>query len=715
MKCFLSHSSKDKEQYVNAVAEYLIKEIGEKFVVYDQYSFESGVPVIEEILDGIKESALFIVFLSNHSVSSSWVQDELKEAKKNQLELLGLRIYPILIDPDLSHESSLIPDWMRDESYNLKYVRKPIKAAKSILQRRNQMLDGKFPTRKHERACIGRNDLVERFETRVYENSGPPQCAIFSGMDEIGRRTLLKECLIKSQQIRENYIFPTIELDSTESIENFIVKLDDLSMANSYELGNLMTMDIDEKITIAASMINDIQNLTETLRIIDDECIISAGNSGNFEEDKNSNISDWFMYILDEVDIAKHISIVVVANRKLSLIARLREEYQIYSMEVLELNNLDKQKLLMHLANSHDLQLSRIGEDSDLNFFLSYLSGYPGQIRYAVKLMCDYGVKKVRQEYLDDISEYNSKKVQKALLPHISSEEKMAVLCLLSETTFATYEFLFDVLGRTSALFLAIEELKELSICEDMGRDNEAISINSGVRDFILRNRSRRDRSSHGVSENTYVLREDYQRKLEEIISTRLDKISSEEADLTDILYLPQKALKDNLPITKELQRSLLPSHYIQTIQEFSSSFKRNDEMVVHLSDRALQHEYSIDTRIVHKIRYYLCSSLARLGREERFYREIKFIKGIDHLFLHGFYNRKQGKPENAIPYFEEILRKGDTYLVSKAARELVEVYRDLERYQDALRLAKENYESRRGRTNAYLIQAYLNCLMNLE
>lgn len=65
IKVFLSHSSKDKGNYIEQVVGKLKKDN----IVYDKLTFESGMRNIEEIFHGIDESAIFVVFLSKHSLA----------------------------------------------------------------------------------------------------------------------------------------------------------------------------------------------------------------------------------------------------------------------------------------------------------------------------------------------------------------------------------------------------------------------------------------------------------------------------------------------------------------------------------------------------------------------------------------------------------------------------------------------------------------------
>ena len=77
IKCFLSHSSKDKESYVRIMASHIKKEAK----IFDEETFEEGMSPIEEVVNGIDQSTLFVILISNSALDSKWVHEELNRAK----------------------------------------------------------------------------------------------------------------------------------------------------------------------------------------------------------------------------------------------------------------------------------------------------------------------------------------------------------------------------------------------------------------------------------------------------------------------------------------------------------------------------------------------------------------------------------------------------------------------------------------------------------
>src|SRR4030042_2308859 len=128
LKAYLSHSSKQKG-YVEIVA----KQLGKSNIVFDKWTFEEGNKTIDEIFQGLSETGVFVLFISNEALESKWVKTEIEKA----YELIKTgnikRFYPIIIDDKIKYDDNRIPQWIQ-ENYNLKYVSKPTKSCERIKQ-----------------------------------------------------------------------------------------------------------------------------------------------------------------------------------------------------------------------------------------------------------------------------------------------------------------------------------------------------------------------------------------------------------------------------------------------------------------------------------------------------------------------------------------------------------------------------------------------------
>ena len=275
-KVFLSHSSADKESYVRIVAKKLINNIGEENVILDEITFQQARKTIEEIDKGLNETDLFVLFISETSLESEWVQEEIFKAEELWNKKRLNQICPIIISEKITYDNPKIPDWLR-ENYNLQYVSRPTKAEQIIEQRMIELSFEKHPRLKERNEIfVGRNDLIGLFEERMddFEKS-KPVCMVASGIKSVGRRTLLKHCIYKSNIKKNSYPFPEISLNYAESVEDFILKIYDLGFEDDLDIKGLMTKPLAEKISLAADLLATIQRLSDIIFIDDNGCIIN--------------------------------------------------------------------------------------------------------------------------------------------------------------------------------------------------------------------------------------------------------------------------------------------------------------------------------------------------------------------------------------------------------------------------------------------------------
>ena len=129
-KVFLAHSSIDKEGYINEVANILKQNIGINNIVYDSFSFDMSYSIEEQIKESLKNTSIFILFLSPNSILSEWVEFELEEAIKlysdNIKVICAINIYDINLE---NYISNVINDRVE---YVIRDAREPIEAVAII-------------------------------------------------------------------------------------------------------------------------------------------------------------------------------------------------------------------------------------------------------------------------------------------------------------------------------------------------------------------------------------------------------------------------------------------------------------------------------------------------------------------------------------------------------------------------------------------------------
>ena len=366
-----------------------------------------------------------------------------------------------------------------------------------------------------------------------------------------------------------------------------------------------MEKSVNDKILMAINIILDIQSANEIISVIDNGCII------NYKRE----ISEWFLAILEGIKVVEKLTFSIVSSNRINK-HEFRSNHRIYNIDVPELESLERNGLLSRYAEHEGLDLSR----EDLQFFSKFLSGYPGQVFYAVELIKDSGIKYAKDN-ANLIREFSSTKAQ-ILLRKYEENDRIRILHLLSEFDFISYEFIFEIIEENEENFEIINELEASSLCERLGANGEYLRINDTVRDYLRRSK--------------FSLPEEYEIKLKKHVDNFLETYPLEEKDLSDYFYSLKKALIDKKNIDF---RYLIPSHFLKTMKELYDRHRRYDDVIV-LADRVLSNQYSLDDAIKKEIRSLLCLSLARSRKREskdRFLEEVQKINGPEHDFYLDF------------------------------------------------------------------------------
>lgn len=673
MRVFISHSSKDKKRFCDSVANKLIEKLGKNSIVYDELTFEAGEKSIDEINRTLDYSDLYVIFLSQSAVESDWVKYELSKAKEKLSEHTLDRIYPLIIDESLNYADSRIPGWLKD--YNLKPIMNPAKAARLIVERAKDINWTRHPhTREKSIIFVGRNDLVNSFETRIDDFEKPTvNTFAVSGLPNIGRKSLARHCLIKGTIKTAQYDFPQISLSYQESIEDFIYKLHDLGLTEEYDLPNLVSKTLSEKTSIAISISKEISALSEIILIKDDGCII----------DYRGNIVEWFKDIVSSSDLSTQLLYIIITKYK-SNFESFRTAPSVFTLNVPELSQSERNGLLRRLAYAEKLNLTR----SNLEEIGEHLTGYPAQVYYAVDVIKSQGFSYLKRNY-KLLSDYNEQEVSSLLEKYKDNNSILEILALISKYDAISFSMLYNILEVTPGYTEIFQSLFQESFFELEGINGEYVRLNEVIRNYVAR---------AGIK----VLGI-HRRRAQFLFEELFKNDTTSWYGANDLLMAVRETVKQGKIISSEY---MIPSIYLKSMSDLYADMKYED--VVGLARRALEHTENIDSRILRETRYLLCAALAKLKSKE-FLEEVNKLDYDDKTFLLAFYYRQIGKADRALTRLDELLTRRPG--MSKAKREKVLVLKNLQQFEEATALAKENYYL--FSDNPYHIQAYFDCLIN--
>ena len=680
-RVFLSHSSADKERYLRPVVKRLSAHIGKDRFVFDELTFEEGLKNDELINDWLEKTDLFVFFISDLALESEWVKKEILEAK--ELELSGnlKKIYPIIIDPQITYEDPRIPEWMRKE-YNIRYISRPSVTARKIISRMIELSWEVNPGLKEiQQLFVGRNDLMQQLEIRLDSfDKQPPNSLIATGMYSMGRRTFLKRGLNKLNITSESYSLPVIKLDAHQSIEDFILLLNDFGIADvDMSQFDLIKMTQENKIKLAVDILLEIKNAKDILLIIDDGGIVSA----------TREVSEWFKEINIMLSKSSSDIFMCVVSKHRTNIRDLFALDCIYSLHVPELSIIERNGLLSRYSKLTKLNLSF--EDS--KFLSSFFSGLPEEIFYTCDIIKENGIQYLKDN-IEIISDYSDRKVSRILTKYDANDSARSLLSLISMFDFISIEMLKSITGDNQAYSTILNEFFTQGICDNIGSNGEYLVLNSSIKNYVSRQK--------------IPLSKEFKKAIQKHVSDFVVNYDLDEdgRDIADVFF----SVKESLIRGESVKiHRLIPSHYLKSMKELYDKRNRDPE-VIRLADTILEQEEFMDPHIIREIRYFLCSSLARM-KDDRFKAEVQHIRGAEHNFLFGFYYRHVGRDEEAAERLTEALKERPRF--SRAKRELVTVYNNMDEYEKAYELSRENYEE--NRTNEYHIQSYFQSLLSTK
>lgn len=671
IKAFLSHSSNDKGAIVEPVANWL----GKDNVIYDKFTFEEGEKTLDEILRGLDQTDLFVLFISESALNSDWVKREITEMRIKLDEEKITKFYPLIIDESIQFSDKRIPQWMK-EQYNLKHIKRAKVIATRIRNKLRELSWARHPKLlDRHKLFAGRNSELESFEMRMHDfDREKPQTIFVSGFSGIGRRTFLLHGLFKTHCINFLHKPSTIYLDRNVSIEDFILKLNDLGYIELDDaILSLSDKTIEDKIAIIHSIMSAAYSFREIIFIVDDGCLINYKRS----------VAPWFVQLIDSYKGAEFPIFCCASKYNVPFGNRPKND-SYYFIELNELNSNERKNLLSQIITMEDVAISK----SDFNAIAYLLTGFPDQAHFAVDIIREGSLESL-SDRLYRISQFSMDKAAVILQKHENNSDLMEFVRLLAQFEIITKDFVFSIVPE-KIYFPILEVLVSENICELIGIGGEMIRLNDIVRDYIKRNR--------------LSLKKEFDDTIKKLVSEMISKEDLFEQDSSEYIFSIKEALKNDQPINDSL---LIPSHYLRCMKDLYYNHGHLDR-IIELADLILQKEKTLEPSVVQDIRYYLCLALAK-KQNSRLLKEVQYIQGEEHTFLLGYYYRKSGRLNDALEQYLKIVNA--PYVDARAKRELVQVYFQLDEYDKALEYAAKNYRENIG--NQFHTQAYFNCLIN--
>jgi tetratricopeptide (TPR) repeat protein len=672
-KAFLSHSSAQKP-FVRKVASLL----GPVRCTFDEYCFEMGEKILDEIIRKLNITDIFVIFISNEALNSPWVQREIIKAdelvKSNKIK----QILPILIDSSIDPiRDRRIPEWMKE--YLLKYVASSQKAFKIIANRLRQLdMETNTIYQAKRNLFIGRHQEKEELENTLNLSIEPYyKCIFVSGVEGIGRRTFLERSLKENGFVNEKVDPYVLQMSDRATIDDFLLFLieKESDVIRESVIKDIVSMNMPQKIEKARVLLQKSISENEYVFIIDNGCIVRP----------SMQVAEWFSQVIDfEGNVGNFYVSVVSRFRPSQDYLQRHPEYISIAINALS----DMEVKVLYNRYSRVLGMR---QDQKHNYVQESLNGIPAQVYYSVEYVHRFGIDQAIRN-IENIIDYGDKPVL-SIVAMVKKRGTLSfdIFILLCNLKTTSYGMIYNIAGDTDEVNAELAYFFVIGVFSLFGENKEYIEVNNALADYVHRSKMK--------------LRKEYQEKMQQSVEHFIEKqeTNAEFTDLSSLYHDIKGALLSN----HELPSSYyLPSFVLNSIAELYNL--RQYLPIVRLVDKMLKDASRYDRNTVREFKYWLCQSLARMSNE-RFMDEVNYFgNSADYYFLKGFYYRIARNLDEAEDCFLEALDRNTNHQRSK--RELVNVYIMKGDFTKGLSMAKENFD--RKKTNPFHVQAYFICLI---
>lgn len=621
-RAFLSHSSKDK-----GLVDPIFRQLGAANVHYDSATFEHGNSSASEIFDSIKQTNIFVLFVSRHSLASPWVKTELSLGQHHLSAGEISKILVFLLDDTPSQD---LPEWLRIYVY-----RRTATPGVIVSVIRSALLDIALQSNPSLSFFVGRDKETAAIKEALSSlTDSAPTVLFIGGNDGIGRRTLARHAI---GDIHQELIKLPIEItlaDEEGPVELYRALLNQtehLSLDGaSARLDAFAALPQEDQSAACAAIIEELSSQNHLLLLRGKDALVDDGGL----------ISSWLTGVLARLKHSPWPKLVIISRRLITPSKRNKYPNTFF----VQTNSLDYQesKRLLSIWMKHlGLRIDNILVDD----ICQHVTGHPRNIQIAARYAAELGIARLRTERVEFLEtlRQQSKIIIDGLKLHAEREHLLAL--------FAEYEYLSadDLLAATNfqsedVLSSSIGYLQDHGIVES---DGTYIRL-APYLPVVL--------SRHIWSSEARRFVDDCRARLIKRISSLS---TTDEIDISTIDSSILSALHEDPNATSPLlNRCLLPSHLLRVARSFYDA--QEYSTAIQLSKRAYDGRGKLTYPAQIEALRLWCLAAVRVIRGE-----LELDDGIARLsthkdqlaqrnlnFIKGFKARYDGQLEPAEAYF---------------------------------------------------------------
>ena len=680
-RAFLSHSSKDKP-----IVGRVFKELTAASSHYDEKTFEDGVGILENILRALTKSDVFVLFVSQHSIASDWVQKEIAAAEP-LFKNYGIKHVLVYILDDAAVDK--LPAWLTAQVYSKQSNPKLI--ANKI---RSTLLDIGLSSGEIPDFFLGRDDEAKELKSALTLPAEASPRAIFaSGADGIGRRTLVKRSLTDA--------FPWIPKICPEVILPDYSDIDDFYRRIIPEIEDLTILEFDDKLKEFSTKSPE-EKASTIAQALADLCakksfIYVAANGAFLSED--GYLQPWLASIVARLKAPNYPPIALISRRALPAAHRFAVD-GLLNKRLQSISREDSKKLLSQWLKWYEQNFT----SEQLNSLVPYVEGHPKSIQLAAQYIKEYKLDEFLRNPIDFRAIFSERAF--ALIQHAKPNDADIRLLAL----FRDYEFLSldDVLSVVTGIVADELVQKSLMKLEDFGLI-ERHSSYYRIAPYLI----------------AYIERYPWPPEVAEFrklcnkrfLDISVEYVTEDRLQISTIDATVLASLRDQSGAKSPewLKRFIYPSHLLRVAKELYDA--RHHDAALALCKKILEGNWALSPEATVEANRLLGITAIRLHEDDDFKTSLAGLRGINlqsarrnEHYLLGFNARYWGRIDDAERHYRDALREDGERNIS-ILRELATVCDAQGQLDEAERFARKALEI--APSNQYVIDEMLNILQS--
>lgn len=648
----------------------------------DSQTFDAGLLNSHAIIEALKRSDLFVLFLSENSANSPYVDFEVALGVELVAKGLISKVLVICLD-----EAAF---FFASETIKFFNIVRRSSSPESIAR----LVQGALIVSVSDKSdqvhpFIGRESTLRELEGQLIDPSRKPTKALYiSGNHGSGRRTIAKK-LYANQYPQVGIVFPQIEVGEFSGPEElFRIVLAALrpSLPASQlrtRLASFSMADFSEKTKQIADLLNSLPAAREAAFVLDQGGILA--DDGSFEPEISA--------VLDLLNARPHPAITIISPRMMPF--KMRRPGDVAYASVLAFERQDALRLAGRLFKDNEIEATQ----DQMDEFIALMDGHPFNFYRAIDEVNANSLGVFLSDPTNFVSwkhRYASEYLGKVNFKH-TDELVLGILRLLPSLDFSA---IVEALPISAAeISDSLVRLGDLHVLEHSG-DNFQISP-------ALRLAVERDKRVNISS--------DVRTAAFSAIAKSLEfRIEEGGATIALIDSAVMAAIEANADNSAFVTAFLLPSHYVWLAKR--NYDQRNFKECISLAKLALKGAGRLASSAFVAACRYMCLAAARLGEGQVFDDGIARLASAAHddwarsnvAFLRGFNLRMHGNLPQAETEFRESYRvgKGNT----SAAREIAAICLVRGNLEEAEKFAREAL--RYAPTNPYIVDMLISVLI---